>query len=1092
MKIGFLDIVKKIFTVPGRWTAEKQQRNAETLHTSYLFVFFACFVYFILPESILAGQRAYVYGTLLYSIIGLILLRLGYLRTSSIFAVIVMWCIFTAGSFTEGGITSGSFAGSVAIVVFAGLLLGLQGAISVAGGSIVAGVFYLYLSSHHLLPPPAIVYTQANILGDFTIYIAITALFTGMAIRRIDNTTSRFEREIEERKRVEQALQKSSETLNLMFKSVADGITITDPDGIITDCNDQMLKLLGFRSKGEILGKSVTTLIAADEHDQAEANMRKALDGALVVNIAHTLLKADGSSFLGELSLNAMTDELHSLKGFVALMRDITGRRVAEAAMKESEERFRTLYENNTIGLYRTTPDGKIILANPALVQMLGYDSLEELQSRDLKSQGYEPAYPRSRFINTMNSQGEVRGLEAEWKRRDGSTLAVRESAKGIRDANGVLLYYDGTVEDITEHKQMEKEISMLASALRSINECVSITDFENTILFVNRSFVETYGWGESELIGQNISMVRSMNSNLELVRGILRETIENEWHGELINRRKDGSEFPIILSTTSLLGENGEPIALIGVASDITERKRTEESLQKSEEKFRELFDSAPIGYHEIDANGCIVDVNRTELEMLGYQRSEMVGKPVWQFAHDPERTRKRVIAKLSGKLPPTQSAEQSYPRKDGTAFMILLEERLLKDDSGRIFGIRTVMQDITVSKRAEEALRQAQKMESIGTLAGGIAHDFNNLLNVVLGQSSLALDKLPGENSARKNIDKSIKAAERAADLTRQLLAYSGKGKFLISVIDLNSIVNENVQMLGTAVPKTAQMQFELAHPSPYIRGDVGQIQQVIMNLIINAGEAIGTNSGIITVRTRHIELTQYDTEYWKHATAPLAPATYAVLQVKDTGRGMKPEVLGRIFDPFFSTKFTGRGLGLSAVLGIVRGHQGGIRVSSEEGKGTEFEIVFPLVETPVASKSGEKKAAHVVNGEGKTVLLIDDEPTVLELLTDIFTEAKFTVIGALDPAEGIELFRQYQRDIVMVVLDYSMPGMNGRTVFEKLMKINKDAVVMLCTGYTEEEMKSAFGNSHPRDFIQKPYKPSELLEKVSSLLAEGNFTT
>ena len=961
-----LEKFNRLLKVPDKWSTEKQQRNAETLHTSYLFVFFACFVYFILPESMLAGQTAFVWGTLLYSIIGLILLRLGFLRVSSIFSVVVMWCIFTGGSFTEGGITSGSFAGNVAIVVFAGLLLGLRGALSVAAGSILAGAFYVYLSSHNSLPVPAIAYTQVNILGDFTLYIAITALFTGMAIHRIDKSTARFEEEIEERKKAEDALHKSSETLNLMFKSVADGITITDPDGIITDCNDQTLKLHGFHSKEEILGKSAFTLIVPGEHERAASNLKKALDGGPVVDVKYTFVKKDGSFFPGELSASAMTDASHSLKGFVALTRNITERKAAEVAMMESEERFRTLYENNTIGLYRTTPNGKIILANPALVRMLGYDSLEELQSRDLKSQGYEPTYPRSRFTNIIDNEGEVRGLEAEWKRKDGSTLAVRESAKGIRDLNGALMYYDGTVEDITERRQMEKEISLLASALRSINECVSITDLENTILFVNRSFVETYGWNESELIGQNIAIVRSTQSELEQAQGILRETIKNEWHGELINRRKDGSEFPISLSTTTLHDENGKAIALIGVASDITERKRT------------------------------------------------------------------------------------------------------------------------------EATLRQAQKMESIGTLAGGIAHDFNNLLNAVLGQSSLALEKLPKESSAGNNITKAIKAAERAADLTRQLLAYSGKGKFLISVVNLNRIVDENAQMLGTSVPKTARLQFELGHPSPHIRADVGQIQQIIMNLIINAGEAIGSNPGVITVHTGQIELTQYDSEYWKHSSIPLAPAMYALLQVRDTGHGMKPEVLNRIFDPFFSTKFTGRGLGLAAVLGIVKGHQGGIRISSEEGKGTEFEIVFPLVDSPVMPNGWEKKKASAVDGEGKTVLLIDDEPSVLELLKDIFTEAKFTVMEALNPAEGIELYRLKRRDIALVILDYSMPGMNGKAAFEELAKINNDVMVMLCSGYTEEEMKSVFGEIRPHGFIQKPYKPIELLDKVSAILAEGNSAT
>jgi PAS domain S-box-containing protein len=397
------------------------------------------------------------------------------------------------------------------------------------------------------------------------------------------------------------------------------------------------------------------------------------------------------------------------------------------------------------------------------------------------------------------------------------------------------------------------------------------------------------------------------------------------------------------------------------------------------------------------------------------------------------------------------------------------------------------SLFRDITQRKRSEEALRQAQKSESIGTLAGGIAHDFNNLLNAMLGQSSLALGKLAHESPARTHIEKSIKAAERAADLTRQLLAYSGKGRFLVEEIDLNLVVKENVQILEVSVPKTTQIRFELGSPTPRIQGDVGQIQQIVMNLIINAGEAVGPNPGTITVRTGRVELTQNETKYWKYSATTLAPGRYAYLQVADNGHVMKAEVLDRIFDPFFTTKFTGRGLGLAAVLGIIRGHKGGVHITSEEGTGTQFDVVFPLAAASTTADVEKSKKAHQVEGEGKTILLIDDEAFVLELLTDIFTEEKFTVISALNPVEGIELYVRHQQSIAMIVLDYSMPGMDGKATFEELVKINKDVKVLLCSGYTEEEMESAFGDVRPSGFIHKPYQPAELLERISRVLAE-----
>ncbi len=428
----------------------------------------------------------------------------------------------------------------------------------------------------------------------------------------------------------------------------------------------------------------------------------------------------------------------------------------------------------------------------------------------------------------------------------------------------------------------------------------------------------------------------------------------------------------------------------------------------------------------------------------------------------------------------------EDPFLRADGRTDWVRWEIFPWRNAKSEVGGIIIFSEVVTERKNAEEALRHAQKQESIGTLAGGIAHDFNNLLQAVLGQIALALGKLAPENSAVINLTKAIKATEHAADLTRQLLAYAGKGKFLNSVIDLNRLINENIQMLETSVPKTARLQFELGSPSPHIRGDLGQLQQIIMNLIINAGEAMGASPGYITVRTSRIELTEHDSEYWKYTNNPLPPGPYALFHVSDTGDGIKPEVLARIFDPFFTTKLTGRGLGLAAVLGIIRGHHGGIHIESKRGEGAAFEIIFPLVESSTWHDSQSMTASSLIDGDGKTVLVIDDEPSVLELLTDIFTDANFKAIGTLNPTEGIELYREHFRNVAVVIMDYSMPGMDGKAAFNELVKINKDVVVVLCSGYVEDEVMSVFGDIHPCAFIQKPYKPSDLLKIVCDVLA------
>jgi two-component system, cell cycle sensor histidine kinase and response regulator CckA len=520
---------------------------------------------------------------------------------------------------------------------------------------------------------------------------------------------------------------------------------------------------------------------------------------------------------------------------------------------------------------------------------------------------------------------------------------------------------------------------------------------------------------------------------------------------------------------------------SLFSIIHDVTERKRAEEQLQK----LSLAVEQSPASIVITDTNGNIEYVNPKFTEVSGYTMEEVRGrKPsLLKSGETSQDEYKRLWETISAGQ--NWQGEFHNRKKNGELFWETASISPVKNKDNVVTNFVAVKEDITDRKLSEEALRHAQKLESIGTLAGGIAHDFNNLLNVIMGQSSLAIGRLPKESPAGNNITKALKAAERATDLTRQLLAYSGKGKFVTEDFNLNRLVEENAQLLELSLPKTTELRYELEGSSLIIHGDVGQVQQIIMNLIINAGEAMGPNPGHITIRTTHVELAESDTEYWKYTNHPLPPGEYASLQVSDTGQGMRPEILARIFDPFFTTKFTGRGLGLAAVLGIIRGHHGGVRIKSNRGIGTLFEIVFPIVDSPSTAELQGMKSRSVIDGRGRTILVIDDEPSILELLNDVFTEARFVVLTAMNPHEGIELYRQHQPDVSIVILDYSMPGMDGRVAFSELRKINPSVKVLLCSGYMEEEMKSAFGEMRPNDFIKKPYKPIDLLEKVASII-------
>jgi PAS domain S-box-containing protein len=637
--------------------------------------------------------------------------------------------------------------------------------------------------------------------------------------------------------------------------------------------------------------------------------------------------------------------------------------------------------------------------------------------------------------------------------------------------------------------RQAEEKLALSEKRLRQIIDLIPHFIFakerSGKFILANKAVADAFGTTVDALTGRTDAEFSASQAEVRRFRDDDTQVLESGLPKDIPEETlTDAAGKTRVLHTKKIpfTFSGASSASVLGISVDITERKQAEEALRKSEHDFRHLFDSANDVIVILDPEQeIILEANAAACATYGFDRDVLVGMSLKTLTTDVGKGEAQINSTLQAGS--CRDFESIHINSKGEHIHFLINSSVIDYRSKK--AILSINRDITERRQAEEALRQGQKLKSIGTLAGGIAHDFNNLLNAVLGQSALALNKLPKESPAGSNITKAIKAAERAADLTRQLLAYSGKGKMVSEDIDLNLLVKENVQMLEVSVPKTARLQFELGSPSPHIRGDVGQIQQIVMNLIINAGEAMGPSPGFITLRTGQVQLSQDDAEFWKYTNAVLAPGRYALLQVSDSGQGMKPEVLARIFDPFFTTKFTGRGLGLAAVLGIIRGHQGGVRITSAEGKGTQFEVVFPMLEFSVVSGVPESNILPLVRGDGQTILVIDDEASVLELLTDILTEAKFRVIGALNPVEGIELYRRHKQDISMVVLDYSMPGMDGKAAFEELVIINPVVRVLLCSGYSEEETASVFGNVRPAGFISKPYHPEVLLEKISMIL-------
>jgi CheY-like chemotaxis protein len=388
---------------------------------------------------------------------------------------------------------------------------------------------------------------------------------------------------------------------------------------------------------------------------------------------------------------------------------------------------------------------------------------------------------------------------------------------------------------------------------------------------------------------------------------------------------------------------------------------------------------------------------------------------------------------------------------------------------------------------------MQQTQKLESLGVLAGGVAHDFNNLLMVILGNTELALARTPSEAPARGFIESVETAAHRAADLTNQMLAYSGKGRFIIEGVNLSQLVGEMGHLLGTVVAKNAEVRYELASDLPLVQADATQVRQVVMNLITNASDAIGAGPGTITIATRSVSIAAGTplSGFFDHS---LQPGRYVVVEVADTGSGMDQATLARIFDPFFTTKHTGRGLGLASVLGIVQGHGGGIRVDSRPGEGTAFSVLLPASPDAAGLQPAPDPArppAEAAAGAPRLVLVVDDEESVRATAQAMLQDHGFAVVAAADGVEGVELFQSRHAELAAVLLDMSMPRMGGEEAFRLMRAVDPSVPVLLMSGYDESEAVGRFTGTGLAGFIRKPYRISALIDRLREAIAARQGT-
>ncbi len=751
-------------------------------------------------------------------------------------------------------------------------------------------------------------------------------------------------------------------------------------------------------------------------------------------------------------------------------------------ALQQSEARYRRMIEDaHEAILLCSYPSMDLIGVNEAACDLFKYtrDELQSMNGLDLSAS----------LPTTVT--GDVLSMdEAELTLERGDLLAFeqvhvdkngREFLCHVRMVlvSGKSRKLRVTLADVDEQRAIERRERDLNERLQLISNNIPVRiaylDAALDVQFWNKSFGDVFKLGDkqpplsaSETFGPHLSK--------EYHRYFVDALAGGRPQFESLGMGSDGR---VRTGRVTFIPHevDGIVVGIFAAAVDISAEREAQHRLAETSEFLQLITDNIPARLSYTTLDGTLRFLNR-EYEVYGVDRDEAIGNSA-QTHLPPEMNLdiQKVVEQI--KRGERVTMERKVVTQDGTERIesILAVPHLIEDETQ---GYILLVSDVTQLRRAEQAFQQAQKVESLGVLAGGIAHDFNNLLVAILGQNTLASAKLDAKHPAKQHIEKAVQASQRAASLTNQMLAYSGRGAFAIAPIHLNMLIDENLDLFRVSVPQTIEFTTKFADPLPVMSGDSAQMQQIIMNLIINAGQAIGDRVGYIKVATHAVDLTAKDIDSLQLVGGTLNSGSYVVVSIEDNGCGMDAETQQSIFDPFFSTKESGSGLGLAAVLGIVRGHSGGIVCQSVPGYGTIFQLYFPAVAQNQVKDNHKPEQVVIPSDDLRTVLIIDDNPSVTVVIEDILEMEGVRTITYHDPLEGIDCFRSKVDEIDLVILDVMMPNMNGTEVLQVLRDIDPSVYVLLSSGYSREDIVSRFLDSGT-DFIQKPYDYQQLVRQV-----------
>ena len=934
-------------------------------------------------------------------------------------------------------------------------------------------------TAHGLLSVAAFpIRVKNQVCGAFTIYSGEPHAFQDREVALLEEAARDISFGLEhlqqEQKRIqaEQELRASEERFRQMAESIGEVFWLASAEGEgILYVNPAFEQLWG-RPCADLYAnpKLWLEMIHPDDTSRVVEALR-GLEQGRVYDIEYRIRRPDGATRWINDRGYALRDSSGRVTRTCGVAADISERKRAERALEDEYTRRRVLFEQSPDGIVVVDPEtGRFVEFNRAAHEQLGY-SREEFAALRLADIVVGKSWEQIRaVIDAVRREGRA-DFESLHRTKQGDTKIVRVTAQ-IAEILGRPLQH-AVWRDVTARRLAEAELRKLSRAVEQSPVSIMIANPAGEIEYVNPKFTELTGYSLEEVRGKNPRFLKSGETPAEDYRRLWSTiTRGGEWRGEFHNKKKNGELFWEFASISAIVDEAGRISHFLAVKEDITERKQSEETLRRQASLFDQTYD-AILAW---DLNGPLTFWNRGAERVYGFSREEALGKPPGTLLHT-------VTRDGSGDFLPSLERDAHWEgeleqvTRDGRR--IRLESRMvLVREAGRACVLE-VNRDITERQLLEEQLRQAQKMEAIGRLAGGVAHDFNNLLGVIIGYTTL-LEDATEDAALRKKLSEIHKAGQRAAELTRQLLAFSRKQVLEPRVVNLNSLIADMEKMLRRLIGEDVHLATALDASLGQVRVDPGQIEQVIMNLAVNARDAL-PHGGKLTIETHNAELD----EVYARQHVGVRPGSYVAIAVSDNGIGMDQETQAHIFEPFFTTKKEGTGLGLATVYGIVKQSGGNIWVYSEPGKGTTFKIYLPRMDQPAEKSQNGSSAVHFPGGT-ETILIVEDAEPVRAIAREFLELGGYTVLSASSGTEALEIATHRDTPIHLLLTDVIMPEMSGPQLAEKLRALRGETKVLFMSGYTDAALAQHGVLENGKLLIMKPFSRETLTQKVREALS------